>query len=262
MLPWQILIGCDGGKSLVAKWIGMSEPINSGRSAIRGLSVYPDGHGMETDEMAQFLGDGVRAGYIPLNEKHVYWFVIRTAHPHDGEIWKSAKLIKQDVSDRVAQDWPEKYLEVVEHSDLDTLTQAPLFFRSPLSMLFGRLSRGTATVAGDALHPMTSDIGQGGCSALEDAVVLARNLGRALRKNGKVDFDDKAIEEGLSGYGNERRWRSAALICFAYVAGWVQSQPSRLVKMIRDKLCYGLMFNRIVDLLDYDSGRLPTFKLD
>ncbi|KAF3791619.1 FAD-dependent urate hydroxylase [Nymphaea thermarum] len=256
----KVLIGCDGNRSLVAQWMGMSEPINSGRSAIRGLAVYPDGHDIDS-EMVQFLGDGVRAGYIPINKKHVYWFVIRTAHPHDEEIWKSPELIKQDVTDRVAKDWPKDYLEVVEHSDLDTLTQAPLFFRNPLSLLFGNLSRGSVTVAGDALHPMTSDIGQGGCTALEDAVVLARNLSLALRKNGKIEFDHKAIAEGLRKYGNERRWRSAALIAYAYLSGWVQSQPWRLVKMFRDKICYGLMFNRFVDLMDYNSGELPSFKL-
>jgi len=40
-------------------------------------------------------------------------------------------------------------------------------------VLLGNISRRHACVAGDALHPMTPDIiGQGGCSALEDRVVL------------------------------------------------------------------------------------------
>ena len=41
------------------------------------------------------------------------------------------------------------------------------------------ISKGNVCVAGDALHPRTPDLGQGGCSALEDGVVLARCLGEA-----------------------------------------------------------------------------------
>ena len=33
------------------------------------------------------------------------------------------------------------------------------------------------TLLGDAAHPMTPNLGQGGCQAIEDALVLARCLG-------------------------------------------------------------------------------------
>ena len=35
------------------------------------------------------------------------------------------------------------------------------------------------TLLGDAAHPMTPNLGQGACQAIEDAVVLARALGEA-----------------------------------------------------------------------------------
>lgn len=62
-------------------------------------------------------------------------------------------------------------------------------------MLWGDISRGNACVAGDALHPMTPDIGQGGCSALEDGVVLARCLAEALNKKVSAETKDKDREE-------------------------------------------------------------------
>ena len=37
--------------------------------------------------------------------------------------------------------------------------------------------RGRITLAGDLAHPMTPNLGQGGCTALEDAVVLAAEVG-------------------------------------------------------------------------------------
>ena len=41
--------------------------------------------------------------------------------------------------------------------------------------------RGCVTLAGDAAHPMTPNLGQGGCTALEDAVLLAAEVGPVLR---------------------------------------------------------------------------------
>ncbi|WP_163568243.1 FAD-dependent monooxygenase [Fodinicola feengrottensis] len=41
---------------------------------------------------------------------------------------------------------------------------------------------GPIAILGDAAHPMTPDLGQGGCQAIEDAVVLAQVLeGGAVR---------------------------------------------------------------------------------
>jgi len=45
------------------------------------------------------------------------------------------------------------------------------------ALVTASISKGNVCVAGDALHPMTPDLGQGGCSALEDGIVLARCLG-------------------------------------------------------------------------------------
>ena len=55
------------------------------------------------------------------------------------------------------------------------------------------------TLAGDAAHPMTPNLAQGGCTSLEDSVILTRKLCEALR-TGKE-------EEGLSVV-------APSLICF------------------------------------------------
>jgi len=46
--------------------------------------------------------------------------------------------------------------------------------------LLRRWGRGAVTLLGDAAHPCTPNLGQGGCMALEDAVVLAKCLGSGL----------------------------------------------------------------------------------
>jgi len=49
------------------------------------------------------------------------------------------------------------------------------------------------TLLGDAAHPMTPNLGQGGCQAIEDALVLARCLA-----------EGRAIEASLRRYESQR----------------------------------------------------------
>jgi len=80
MFVAQVLIGCDGVHSVVAQWLGMSEPASSGRSAVRGLSVYHDGHNLK-QELRQFLAEGLRAGMVPISDTDIYWFLVNNTIP-------------------------------------------------------------------------------------------------------------------------------------------------------------------------------------
>ena len=62
--------------SVLGKWLGLGEVVDSGRSAVRGLSVHPQGHGLK-QELHQFLTSGVRAGFVPLDDKQTFWFLVR-----------------------------------------------------------------------------------------------------------------------------------------------------------------------------------------
>ncbi|XP_031501162.1 monooxygenase 2-like [Nymphaea colorata] len=253
----RVLIGCDGVRSMVAPWLGLLQPVHSGRSAVRSIGVFPDGHGFE-HELQQVLGQGIRAGFLPLSDKEIFWFLTFKTPKEDLDIGKYPELVQEYVLQKLVKDFPEKYKEVVRKSDLASTTLAPLMFRWPWNLFSGQVSKGNVTVAGDAMHPMTPDIAQGGCSALEDAVVLARNLGEALQKDGKIEFDKNAIEEGLKKYVKERRLRTAGLITGAFLSGWIQGNPVWLVRMIRDNIFYPYLFPKILNAIDYDCGKLPA----
>jgi len=85
----QVLVGCDGINSVVAKWLGLATPSYSGRSAARGFAHYPDGHCFDP-KFLQFIGNGFRSGMLPCNENEIYWFFTWTpsengelaCHPH------------------------------------------------------------------------------------------------------------------------------------------------------------------------------------
>ena len=134
------------------------------------------------------------------------------------------KVIQREVIENYAKDLPQLYLDVVNHSDLSTLTGAQLMLRLPWNIAFGNLSKQNITVAGDAMHPMTPDLGQGGCAALEDAVVLGRHIGTSILQNGGLV--PKEMTEALANYVKERKWRAAWLITGSYLTGWVQQGGS------------------------------------
>ena len=70
----------------------------------------------------------------------------------------------------------------------------------------GRLS---ITLAGDALHPMTPNLGQGGCTALEDALVLGRSLQQAGAPARVAALRD-ALAGGGAGGARQRQQQAAA----------------------------------------------------
>jgi 2-polyprenyl-6-methoxyphenol hydroxylase-like FAD-dependent oxidoreductase len=81
------------------------------------------------------------------------------------------------------------------------------------------------TLLGDAAHPLTPNLGQGACLAIEDGVVLADCL-RAIA-------DPVAA---LRRYEALRRRRTAGIVLRAYHLGWIGQWESALACRLRDRL--------------------------
>eukprot|EP00253_Pinus_taeda_P015123 PITA_15123 len=179
----------------------------------------------------------MRAGYIPINDTNVFWFLNRKSCLQDSEIAQEPKLIIQEALDLLG-DFPEEYHDIVKRTLLDTPSLTPLRGRCTWEVLFGTLSKGTVTIAGDAMHAMTPYIGQGGCSTLEDPIVLVRCLAEEL--NGKLinsaNEERKRIEQALKKYVEERRWRVFMLMTKSYITGLSQPGSRKFAKFLREKI--------------------------
>lgn len=256
LIKAKILIGCDGGNSVVASWLGLQAPSLSGRSAIRGLATYPEGHKFGP-MVQQFWGEHLRAGFVPCNEKDVYWFTTQNSLPSDSDIGRDPKCILEKALEALG-DYPDQILDIVKKTQIDTLTLTPLSLRWPWAVLFGKLCEGNVCVAGDAMHPMTPDLGQGGCSTLEDAVVLGRCLGEAMSvMNGREQ--EKGIEEALKKYVEERRWRAVGLISGAYITGILQQGSGGfMTRFLRDKILSRKLSENLFNQADFDCGTLSS----
>ena len=148
----------------------------------------------------------------------------------------------------------------IENTELDAFQSAPLKYRHPWELIIGNISKGNVCVAGDALHPMTPDLGQGGCCALEDGVVLARSLAEAFSKKPKDEEEEeeeyKRIEESLKKYANERKWRCIDLITASYIVGYIQQSGSKFVNFLRDKILATFLAVQLLKKSDFDCGQL------
>ncbi|KAF3434760.1 hypothetical protein FNV43_RR21845 [Rhamnella rubrinervis] len=139
----------------------------------------------------------------------------------------------------------EKVRSVIENTKLEAFSSSPLRYRPSLELLSGNINKGDVCVTGDALHPMAPDIGQGGCYAFEDSVVLARCLGDALLEMNQNSIETreeyKKIEMGLKKYAKERRRRSFDLTSTANVVGSIQKSHGKVISFLREKFSASIL---------------------
>ena len=142
---------------------------------------------------------------------------------------------------------------------------SPLRYRHPWELLWGNINKDNVCVVGDAFHPITPYIGQGGYATLEDGVVLARCLVGALLKEqseetkGQGDREReeyKRIEMGLKKYAKERRWRSIELISTTYFVGFVQQGNGQVTTFLRDNILPAFLAGLLLKRADFDCGKL------
>ncbi|XP_072081818.1 monooxygenase 2 isoform X2 [Arachis hypogaea] len=222
------VIGCDGIGSPIAKWMGFHEPKYVGYCAIRGLATYSDGQPYEP-RVNYFYGRGVRAAYVPVSPTKVYWFVCFNS-PSPGPSTTDSSVLKKQAKELV-RNWPSELLDIVDSTPDDTIIRNPLADRWLWPTISPPASTGRIVLVGDAWHPMTPNLGQGACCALEDAVVLAKKLAGAINSK-----DQYSVEEAFRSYGSERWRRVFPLTVRAHLVGSILQWENPLVCSIRNKI--------------------------
>jgi 2-polyprenyl-6-methoxyphenol hydroxylase-like FAD-dependent oxidoreductase len=156
------LVGADGLHSAVRAHVHGSEPPRySGYTAWRGVVPFPHSRLC----IGESWGLGQRFGQMPMSGGNVYWFA--TANVPAGS--RSPDGEKAELRRRF-RGWHDPIEDLIEATPEAAILRNDIYDRAPLrSWGHGRL-----TLLGDAAHPMTPNLGQGGCQAIEDAVVLGR----------------------------------------------------------------------------------------
>ena len=186
----DFVVAADGIRSMIRNQLHPRSQLRfAGYSAWRALVPGTFSRGPEGATLVM-LGLGSQAGIFQCGPHRVYWFATQNApaNPKLSPEVRKIALLKNFVR------WPAPLAEVIETTPAENILENDIFDLRPLK----NWGLGRVTFAGDAIHPMTPDLGQGAALALEDAVVLSRCV-----RNGT------GIEKALREYERSRRARTA-----------------------------------------------------
>src|SRR5262249_18595216 len=149
-------IGADGIHSDVrAQFVDDGEPLFRGYTVWRGIA--PTIPSLVSPASAiEIHGRGKRFGIGPVGMGRLGW-------------WASANVDSDNLSSLFAG-WWRPVLELIEATPKNSILKTRALDRDP-NKTWGD---GRMTLLGDAIHPTTPNLGQGGCLAIEDAFVLAK----------------------------------------------------------------------------------------
>jgi 2-polyprenyl-6-methoxyphenol hydroxylase-like FAD-dependent oxidoreductase len=207
------LIGADGLHSAVRAQMRGPEPLRySGQTSWRALSAItlPD-----VARMTETWGDGLRFGIVPLTAGRAYWFAV--AEEAAGE--RDGADVVATLRARFAG-WHAPVDALIAATPAGRIVRTDIHDRVPIR----EWTAGRVALLGDAAHPMTPNLGMGGCQAIEDAVVLADALKR-----------EPSVERALARYQARRVGRANGFVKRSFMFGRLAHARSAPVRWLRDR---------------------------
>ncbi len=191
----DILVAADGARSATRAYV-LGEQVErryAGYVNFNGLVAVDEQVGPAT-QWTTYVGEGKRASVMPVADGRFYFFLdvpLPAGLPYERE--RARDVLREHFAG-----WAPPVQRLIDALDPATTNRVEIFDVDP----FDTWVRGRVALLGDAAHNTTPDIGQGGCSAFEDAVVLAISL----RTN------TLGVEDALRRYEQARTGRAAELV--------------------------------------------------
>lgn len=192
----DFLIGADGTHSVVRSTVlGFAPPRRyAGYVNWNGL-VPVDADIAPLTQWTTFVGEGKRVSLMPVADGRFYFFF---DVPLPQGLAEDRQTLKQDLA-RYFAGWAGPVQKLIAAIDPATTNRIEIHDIDP----FTPLVKGRLALLGDAAHSTTPDIGQGGCMAMEDAVVLGDIF---------LHHAELSIEAALQAYQDARLERVSDLV--------------------------------------------------
>ena len=195
----DLVIGADGIHSMTRAYV-LGKPIDlryAGYVNWNGL-VNADSMLCEADNWVLYVGEGKRASMMPVGGDRFYFFF---GVPMDREKARGTETAPEDRREELSRyfaDWPTAVQSLIKALDPTQTNRLEICDIDPPE----RLVKGRIAVLGDSAHATTPTLGQGGCQAMEDALMLSRYLVTT----------NISVEDALLRYEKARKSRTADLV--------------------------------------------------
>ncbi|KAA6440949.1 NAD(P)-binding protein [Dyadobacter flavalbus] len=175
---FDAVIGADGIHSVVRQFL-----IDDGKPVFRGYNIWRGviDTNFDIGYASETYGKGKRVGIVPIkNGKYGWWATCNEALSEDDQPEGTKKKLQ-----RLFGDWHYPIPDLI--SSTENIIKNSLSDRIPVK----GWTKGNITLLGDAAHPTTPNLGQGGCLAIEGAYILAN----AIKKYGITQKAFQIYEE-------------------------------------------------------------------
>jgi 2-polyprenyl-6-methoxyphenol hydroxylase-like FAD-dependent oxidoreductase len=245
----DLLIGADGIHSRVrSQLLDDASPTYRGYAVWRGIAPISPAS-IPPNTAVEIHGRGRRFGIGPVGLGRVGWWAAANAantsprveeRRGDRKTWKQGESVTPNSSHntqrellRLFDGWYRPVLQLIEASPSTSILKTGAFD--------GRATRnwgsGNRSLLGDAIHPTTPNLGQGGCMAIEDAVILAKCIHKygadieALRTYERLRYKrTSAVTRYSRHYGAIGQWEN--LFATGLRKAMLSLVPERLARRI------------------------------